>query len=159
MVILSLTARSFWRASFMEPFPIDFDRVIETFDFLNDWDARYHFITELGEQLPKFPDVDRVDAYLVPECMSTVFIQALRDPQGHYTFRGDCDTSTVKGVVAILLAMFHGKTAQQIADFDADTGFETLGLFDHLSPSRHVGVYAMVQRVKRQVAALEAEAS
>ena len=143
----------------MEPFPIDFDRVIETFDFLNDWDARYHFITELGEQLPKFPDVDRVDAYLVPECMSTVFIQALRDPQGHYTFRGDCDTSTVKGVVAILLAMFHGKTAEQIADFDADTGFETLGLFDHLSPSRHVGVYAMVQRVKRQVAALEAEAS
>lgn len=143
----------------MEPFPIDFDRVIETFDFLNDWDARYHFITELGEQLPKFPDVDRVDAYLVPECMSTVFIQALRDPQGHYTFRGDCDTSTVKGVVAILLAMFHGKTAEQIADFDADTGFETLGLFDHLSPSRHVGVYAMVQRVKRQVAALEAGAS
>lgn len=143
----------------MEPFPIDFDRVIETFDFLNDWDARYHFITELGEQLPKFPDVDRVDEYLVPECMSTVFIQALRDPQGHYTFRGDCDTSTVKGVVAILLAMFHGKTAQQIADFDADAGFETLGLFDHLSPSRHVGVYAMVQRVKRQVAALEAGAS
>ena len=143
----------------MEPFPIDFDRVIETFDFLNDWDARYHFITELGEQLPKFPDADRVDAYLVPECMSTVFIQALRDPQGHYTFRGDCDTSTVKGVVAILLAMFHGKTAQQIVDFDADAGFETLGLFDHLSPSRHVGVYAMVQRVKRQVAALEAEAS
>jgi cysteine desulfuration protein SufE len=52
--------------------------------------------------------------------------------------------------------MFHGKTAQQITDFDADAGFERLGLFDHLSPSRHVGVYAMVQRVKRQVAALEA---
>jgi cysteine desulfuration protein SufE len=140
----------------MEPFPIDFERVIETFDFLNDWDARYHFITELGEKLPEFPDSDRVEAYLVPECMSTVFIQAVRDPQGHYTFRGDCDTSTVKGVVAILLAMFHDKTAQQIADFDADAGFERLGLFDHLSPTRHVGVYAMVQRVKRQVAALEA---
>jgi len=88
--------------------------------------------------------------------MSTVFIQAVRDSQGRYTFRGDCDTSTVKGVVAILLAMFHGQTAQEIADFDADAGFERLGLFDHLSPTRHVGVYAMVQRVKRQVAALEA---
>jgi len=139
----------------MESFPIDYQRVIETFDFLNDWDARYHFITELGEKLPDFPDSHRVEAYLVPECMSTVFIQAVRDPQGRYTFRGDCDTSTVKGVVAILLAMFHGQTAQEIADFDADAGFERLGLFDHLSPTRHVGVYAMVQRVKRQVAALE----
>ena len=139
----------------MESFPIDYQRVIETFDFLNDWDARYHFITELGEKLPDFPDSHRVEAYLVPECMSTVFIQAVRDPQGRYTFRGDCDTSTVKGVVAILLAMFHGQTAQEIADFDADAGFERLGLFDHLSPTRHVGVYAMVLRVKRQVAALE----
>ncbi|MDB3945352.1 SufE family protein [Gammaproteobacteria bacterium] len=140
----------------MESFPINYERVIETFDFLNDWDARYHFITELGEKLPVFPDSHRVEAYLVPECMSTVFIQAIRDPQGRYTFRGDCDTSTVKGVVAILLAMFHGQTAQEIADFDADAGFERLGLFDHLSPTRHVGVYAMVQRVKRQVTALEA---
>jgi len=139
----------------MESFPINYERVIETFDFLHDWDARYHFITELGEKLPDFPDSHRVEAYLVPECMSTVFIQAVRDPQGRYTFRGDCDTSTVKGVVAILLAMFHGQTAQEIADFDADAGFERLGLFDHLSPTRHVGVYAMVQRVKRQVAALE----
>ena len=140
----------------MESFPINYERVIETFDFLNDWDARYHFITELGEKLPDFPDSHRVEAYLVPECMSTVFIQAIRDPQGRYTFRGDCDTSTVKGVVAILLAMFHGQTAQEIADLDADAGFERLGLFDHLSPTRHVGVYAMVQRVKRQVAVLEA---
>ena len=140
----------------MESFPINYERVIETFDFLNDWDARYHFITELGEKLPVFPDSHRVEAYLVPECMSTVFIQAIRDAQGRYTFRGDCDTSTVKGVVAILLAMFHGQTAQEIADFDADAGFERLGLFDHLSPTRHVGVYAMVQRVKRQVTALEA---
>ena len=140
----------------MESFPINYERVIETFDFLNDWDARYHFITELGEKLPVFPDSHRVEAYLVPECMSTVFIQAIRDPQGRYTFRGDCDTSTVKGVVAILLAMFHGQTAQEIADFDADAGFERLGLFDHLSPTRHVGVYAMVQRLKRQVTALEA---
>ena len=135
----------------MESFPINYERVIETFDFLNDWDARYHFITELGEKLPDFPDSHRVEADLVPEGLSTV-----RDPQGRYTFRGDCDTSTVKGVVAILLAMFHGQTAQEIADFDADAGFERLGLFDHLSPTRHVGVYAMVLRVKRQVATLEA---
>ena len=139
----------------METFPIDYPRVVETFEFLQDWDARYHFITELGEKLEKYPDEERIDLYLVPECMSTVYIRAIRGTEGIFTFRGDCDTSTVKGVVAILLAMFNGKTAQEIEEFDADAEFEKLGLFEHLSPSRHVGVYAMVQRVKRQVSAIE----
>ena len=138
-----------------EPFPIDYPRVVEAFEFLQDWDARYHFITELGEKLPPYPDEERLEVYLVPECMSTVYIRAIRDPNGVFSFRGDCDTSTVKGVVAILMAMFNGKTAEEIAEFDADNEFEKLGLFEHLSPSRHVGVYAMVQRVKRQVAAIE----
>lgn len=138
-----------------EPFPIDYPRVVEAFEFLQDWDARYHFITELGEKLPPYPDEERLEVYLVPECMSTVYIRAIRSPDGVFTFRGDCDTSTVKGVVAILMAMFNGKTAEEIAEFDADNEFEKLGLFEHLSPSRHVGVYAMVQRVKRQVAAIE----
>ena len=139
----------------METFPIDYPRVVETFEFLQDWDARYHFITELGEKLENYPDEERIDLYLVPECMSTVYIRAIRGTEGIFTFRGDCDTSTVKGVVAILLAMFNGKTAQEIEEFDADAEFEKLGLFEHLSPSRHVGVYAMVQRVKRQVRAIE----
>ena len=139
----------------METFPIDYPRVVETFEFLQDWDARYHFIPELGEKLENYPDEERIDLYLVPECMSTVYIRAIRGTEGIFTFRGDCDTSTVKGVVAILLAMFNGKTAQEIEEFDADAEFEKLGLFEHLSPSRHVGVYAMVQRVKRQVSAIE----
>ena len=140
----------------MDTFPIEYPRVVEAFELLQDWDARYHFITELGEKLPSYSDDERVELYLVPECMSTVYIRAIRDGDGIFTFRGDCDTSTVKGVVAILLAMFSGKTAQEISDFDADAEFEKLGLFEHLSPSRHVGVYAMVQRVKRQVSAIEA---
>ena len=139
----------------METFPIDYPRVVEAFEFLQDWDARYHFITELGEKLAPYPDEERIDLYLVPECMSTVYIRAIRDTGGIFTFHGDCDTSTVKGVVAILLAMFSGRTADEIEEFDADAEIDKLGLFDHLSPSRHVGVYAMVQRVKRQVSAIE----
>ncbi len=139
----------------MNTFPINYERVIETFDFLQDWETRYHFISELGEKLPPYPDAERLECYLVPECMSTVFIRAVRGPEGRYTFRGDCDTSTIKGVLAILLAMFHDKSAPEIAELDADAEFERLGLFEHLSPTRHVGVYAMVQRVKRQVAAVE----
>ncbi len=141
----------------MKPLPFSFERIKETFDFLQDWDARYHFITELGMKLPPLPTSDRSDRYRVPECMSIVYIRALRGPDGHYTFRGDCDTSTIKGVVAILLAMFDGRSAAEIEAFDADAAFEQLGLFEHLSPTRHVGVYAMVQRVKRQVQAVESE--
>ena len=51
----------------METFPIDYPRVVETFEFLQDWDARYHFITELGEKLENYPDEERIDLYLVPE--------------------------------------------------------------------------------------------
>ena len=116
----------------MESFPIDYPRVVDAFEFLQDWDARYHFITELGEKLPSYPEEERIDLYLVPECMSTVYIRAIRDTQGLFTFHGDCDTSTVKGVVAILLAMFAGKTAREIEGFDADVEFKKLGLFDHL---------------------------
>ena len=136
-------------------FPVQYLRIRETFDFLQDWDERYHFITELGTKIPTYPPEDRIDRYLVPECMSTVFIRAILEDNGRYSFQGDCDTSTVKGVVAILLAMFEGKTATEIEHFDADSGFEDLGLFEHLSPTRHVGVYAMVRRVKRQVNDLE----
>ena len=139
----------------MDTFLIDYPRVVEAFELIQDWDARYQFITELGEKLPPYPDGERIDLYHVPECMSTVYIRAIRDTEGLFTFHGDCDTSTVKGVVAILLGMFNGKTASEIDEFDADAEFEKLGLFEHLSPSRHVGVYAMVQRVKRQVSAIE----
>ena len=104
----------------METFPIDYPRVVEAFEFLQDWDARYQFITELGEKLPPYPDEERIDLYHVPECMSTVYIRAIRDNDGSFTFHGDCDTSTVKGVVAILLGMFNGKAASEIDEFDAD---------------------------------------
>lgn len=109
-----------------------------------------------SRKIPTYPPEDRTDQYLVHECMSTVFIRAIREDNGRYSFQGDCDTSTVKGVVAILLAMFAGKTATKIEQFDADSGFEDLGLFEHLSPTKHVGVYAMVRRMKPQVRALEA---
>ena len=80
-----------------------------------------------SKKIPTYPPEDRTDQYLVHECMSTVFIRAIREDNGRYSFQGNCDTSTVKGVVAILLAMFAGKTATKIEQFDADSGFEDVG--------------------------------
>ena len=113
----------------MDTFPIDYPRVVEAFEFLQDWDARYQFITELGEKLPPYPDEERIDLYHVPECMSTVYIRAIRNTEGLFTFHGDCDTSTVKGVVAILLGIFarawhfyelavHQRAPRHISDHD-----------------------------------------
>ena len=87
--------------------------------------------------------------------MSTVYIRANRQNDGAYSFTGDCDTPTIKGVVAILLAIFNGKIAADIINYDIDKEFAKLNLFEHLSPSRHVGVYAMVERVKKQVSEIE----
>ncbi len=98
------------------------------------------------------PAADKVEANRVKECMSTVHTAAHRqDATGEaLTFTGDCDTAIIKGVVAILVGLFSGKTAAQIEALDVDALFQGLHLEDHLSPNRHVGVYAIVRRMKAQ---------
>jgi len=132
--------------------------IVETFDLLGDWDQRYQYLIELGERLPPMPPGDKTQANWVRECMSTVHTAAHRqgDPPGALTFTGDCDTAIIKGVVAILVGLFSGKSAAQIEDLDVDALFQGLHLEEHLSPNRHVGVYAIVRRMKAQARACPA---
>ena len=85
--------------------------------------------------------------------MSQVWIAPYPDDQNSNTwhFHGDCDTAIIKGVLALLIQLVDGKTAEQIAQLDVDEIFEKLQLYDHLSPNRHVGVYAIVELMKKQV--------
>ncbi len=127
-----------------------FDDIVDTFQFINDWDTRYHFLVELGEGLPQLDGIYRVDENLVHGCMSKVWIAAEPDdvkPRILH-FVGDCDTATIKGLVAVLIALYSGHTPQAVLEIDADQVFEKLGLYDHLSPNRHVGVYAIVEKIK-----------
>ena len=131
---------------------LELDRIIETMDFLPDWEMRYQFLDELGEKLDPMLPEDMVSANSVPPCMSTVYVKArpmVSDPS-RIRFEGFCDTPTIKGVVAILVALFSGKTPREVVDLDADAMFSRLQLFEHLSPTRHVGVYAIVQKMKTQ---------
>jgi cysteine desulfuration protein SufE len=130
--------------------------IIDTFELLGDWDQRYQYLIELGEGMPPMPEDDRQDANRVKECMSTVHVAAHRDPQDleRLRFTGDCDTSIIKGVVALLVSLFSGKTAGEIDALDVDSLFAGLHLEEHLSPNRHVGVYAIVDKMKGQAAAL-----
>ncbi|EXJ15041.1 SufE family protein [Imhoffiella purpurea] len=137
----------------------EISEIIDNFELLGDWDQRYQYLVELGERLPAMAPEDKTDANRVIECMSLVHVCARPDPDpsraGLVRYQGDCDTAIIKGVVALLVGLFSGKTSAEIADLDVDALFEGLHLQEHLSPNRHVGVYAIVDKMKRQATALE----
>jgi cysteine desulfuration protein SufE len=135
----------------------EIDDIIDTFELFGDWDERYQYLVELGERLPAMDPADKVDANRVMECMSAVHVVPKRiDGTEQLRFHGDCDTAIIKGVVALLVQLFSDKTAAEIDATDVDALFEGLKLEEHLSPNRHVGVYAIVNKMKGQVRQLDA---
>mgnify|MGYP002713132449 CR=1 FL=1 len=130
----------------------DIDTIISGFEMLGEWEHRYQYLAELGEKLAPMPDALRVEANRVKPCMSQVWVYAQPDPKNpqHIHFHGDCDTSIIKGVVALLIKISKGKTPQEFIDLDIDHLFEGMKLADHLSPNRHVGIYAIVDVMKSQ---------
>ena len=130
------------------------DDYVETFELFDDWDQRYQYLTELGEQLPALPEALRTEDNRVKGCMSKVWVSAYTD-SGLVGFHADCDTATIKGVLALLVDLMSEKPADQVLATDLDEIFDRLALDDHLSPNRHFGVYAMVELMKQQVKALQ----
>ena len=130
----------------------EIQEILDTFELLGDWDQRYQYLVEIGERLPAMPADDKREENRVKECMSTVYSAARPDPQhpGRLRYTGDCDTSIIRGVVALLVELFSAKTPAEILALDVDALFEGLHLEEHLSPSRHVGVYAIVDKMKGQ---------
>ena len=135
--------------------------IIETFELLGDWEARYQYLVELGERLDTLPDVDKIEPNRVKPCMSTVFVTASRDSGNPalMRYRGDCDTAIIKGVLALLIQMMSGKTPREVLDLDVDMLFEGLNLQEHLSPARHVGIFAIVEQMKREALCLSSDAA
>ena len=123
----------------------------DDFALLDDWEDRYRYVIELGEALEPFPDASRDPAHRVPGCVSQVWLVTDKadgaDPV--LTFQGDSDAHIVRGLVAIMLALFSGKRASEIMATDAEDLLRSLGLNEHLSPQRANGLRAMVKRIKR----------
>jgi cysteine desulfuration protein SufE len=132
--------------------------IVSTFELLGDWETRYQYLVELGEQLPPLDEQARIEPNRVKACMSKVWVHAWEDPAapGHIRFGGDCDTGIIKGVLALLIQLADGKTVDEIEAIDMDEFFRQLQLDEHLSPNRHVGVYAIVDLMKQQAAAAAA---
>ena len=127
----------------------------DDFAFLDEWEDRYRYVIDLGEALPPFPDEARIDRYKVPGCVSQVWLttdvgEGL-DPV--IEFHGDSDAHIVRGLVAIMLALFSGEPASKIVGTDAEAVLRDLGLDEHLTPQRANGLRSMVKRIKRDAEA------
>lgn len=123
----------------------------ENFAFLGDWEERYAYLIDLGKTLPVFPEDKKNDDYLVRGCTSQVWMldETHDDIVG---FAADSDAHIVRGLIAVLYSIYHGKDKGFVQDFPIEEYFARLGLQEHLSPSRRNGFFAMVQRIRQMAA-------
>jgi cysteine desulfuration protein SufE len=130
------------------------DEIIENFSLLEEWDDRYRYIIELGRTLAPFPESARDDAHKVQGCASQVWLKTSVRPDGAagpvLTFAGDSDAHIVRGLIAILLALYSGRPARDILATDAFAVLDRLGLREHLTPQRSNGLRSMVERIRTE---------
>jgi cysteine desulfuration protein SufE len=128
------------------------DEILENFALLDEWDDRYRYIIELGRGLAPLPERARTDANKVQGCASQVWLETSVRPNGPdgpaLTFVGDSDAHIVRGLIAILFALYSGKPAKEILALDPFATFDTLGLREHLTPQRSNGLRSMVNRIR-----------
>lgn len=126
------------------------DDLIEAFEFIDDWQERYRYIIELGRKLEPMDDAAKVEANRVHGCQSRVWlVTALtEDRPPKLRFVADSDAHIVRGLIAVVQAIFDDKTPAQVLETDAEQVFGEIGLHEHLSTSRSNGLRAMVERIK-----------
>src|SRR5262249_10230201 len=128
------------------------DEIIENFSFLDDWDDRYRYVIELGRSLEPLPENERTQANKVQGCASQVWLASKVVPDGTsgpaLKLVGDSDAHIVRGLIAILFALYSDKPAREILSRDAIAVFEQLGLREHLTPQRSNGFRSMVERIR-----------
>jgi cysteine desulfuration protein SufE len=130
----------------------EIEEIIDNFSVLDDWDDRYRYVIELGRELAPLTAAAHSDANKVQGCASQVWLDTDVRPDGAggpiLTFAGDSDAHIVRGLIAILFAIYSGKHAKDILATDAITLFERMGLREHLTPQRSNGFRSMVERIR-----------
>jgi cysteine desulfuration protein SufE len=133
-----------------------FEDLMAEFDLLGDWEERYRHVIDLGRTLEPLSEAEHADANKVRGCASQVWLITETGPDGRLVFRGDSDAHIVRGLIAILLRLYSGRTPAEILDIDARAGFEQLGLVGALSAQRSNGLFSMVERIRRDAEAAKA---
>ncbi len=124
-----------------------FEQIRDDFAFLDEWDDRYKYLIDLGRNLDPYPEACRDEAHKVRGCASQVWLHATRD-NDKIALQGDSDAHIVRGLVALLLALFSGKTPREILAIDPKAELSSFELEDHLTPQRSNGLYSMVNRIQ-----------
>jgi cysteine desulfuration protein SufE len=128
------------------------ENIFADFELLDDWEDRYRYVIELGRSLPPLPEAARTEANKVRGCVSQVWLRTDFDAGGagwppRLSFEGDSDAHIVRGLIAILFAIYSGRRADEILRIDAQAVFRRLGLAEHLTPQRSNGFASMVERI------------
>ena len=128
-----------------------FDKIVEDFEFLDDWEDRYRYIIELGKKMTPLENALKVASTKVDGCASQVWIVPKISGSGEmklFNFEGDSDAMIVRGLIAILSALYSNITVKEAIEIDANVEFRKLGLTDHLSAQRSNGLSSMIERLK-----------
>ncbi len=125
-----------------------FDDIAGDFAFLDEWDERYKYLIDLGRNLEPYPEELRDEAHKVRGCASQVWLHAARD-NGAITLKGDSDAHIVKGLVALLIALYSGKTPEAVLAVDPQEALAPFDLEGHLTPQRSNGLHSMIQRIRQ----------
>jgi cysteine desulfuration protein SufE len=124
-----------------------FEDIVEDFEFLEDWEERYRHVIEQGKAMPALDDALKVPATKVDGCASQVWLHP-RIEGGVFSFQGDSDALIVRGLIAVLHALYDGLPVAEVPGVDAGGELARLGLNDHLSAQRSNGLRAMIERIR-----------
>lgn len=126
------------------------EQLIENFDLLGDWEDRYAYLIELGKKLPGLPEADKIEPNRVHGCQARVWLTLQPDPAfpGKFRIQADSDAFIVRGLIAVLLLIYDGRTAAEIRAANPQDHLTRLGLDRQLSPTRKNGLFSMVERIR-----------
>ena len=130
----------------------EFEDLVDTFAFLDDWEDRYRHVIDMGRKLPPLDEAERVPATKVEGCASQVWLVPEIEGAGDAAtlrFRGESDAMIVKGLIAVLQTLYNGLTVQEAREIDAAAELGRLSLQEHLSSQRSNGLKAMVGRIRK----------
>ena len=128
-----------------------FEEIVETFDFLDDWEDRYAHVIDMGKAMEPLDEALKVPATKVEGCASQVWLVPNVEA-GEFSFRGDSDAMIVRGLIAILGALYNGVPVAEVPKIDARAEFARLGLEENLSAQRSNGLRAMIERIRHSAA-------
>lgn len=125
----------------------EIEDLVDEFDLLGDWEERYKYLIDMGKALPDMPEADRTDTNKVKGCVSQVWL--VTEPgEEAIVFRADSDAHIVRGLAALLLRLYSGRSRKEILSVDAREVLRRIGLDEHLSPQRSNGLNSMIGRIR-----------